>query len=430
MPDRRLRLFISHRSHVPKSRARLEALVKALEAEPESDDQADAVDVLYDKSQIESGTRWRDEIEAMLGECDAAAILVTQEALDSAWVLTESILLRARYDSEYDKHGRQPRFVLLPVVWEAVDREQLEKHPLWHPIDLDEIQFLEASDPAAVAAGLRKRLAALAPQLRPTPLDLIADDIARRLSDSAGTMRLDAVVQNLGVDVPLRVTGRSERLAYAIARWTIAQPPPSLKTVAEALTFLGNDFDASDANHILDSVAPLWVEIDAAAWLLRAVWQRPECRDVALVCRHPKPTLQHYVTRAHLPWRKPELLLLNGVTGGRHDKDVAAELRTEARARFARWRELEDDDLDERLAHVAARLFVGLPLPEDDAIVATIQAKYPALTFVFFVRGDEAAGAAVQRRLKGVEWIVPAHDPGLEADVLADHDAAYLRFGL
>jgi hypothetical protein len=87
---------------------RLRCLVEALQAQP------DPLEVLVDEQHIASGSRWRDEIEGMLVDCDAAEILITADALESAWVLTEATLLRARFDREYNHEARQPGFPLFP----------------------------------------------------------------------------------------------------------------------------------------------------------------------------------------------------------------------------------------------------------------------------------------------------------------------------
>src|SRR5262249_40227297 len=149
--------------------------------------------------------------------------------------------------------------------------------------------------------------------------------------------------------VPFEVSDQHQRLAYAIARWILRQSPPALERMATTLTLLGRAFPADDARQILDLVAPMWVELDAASWFVRAHWQHPDFRDVAIACKRPAQTLKQYVDRAYMPSRSPQFLLLNGVTGGAHGDDVAQELRAVLRRRLKHKRgpQLNDSEIDE-----------------------------------------------------------------------------------
>jgi hypothetical protein len=289
MEGRRLRVFVSHSSHATNALARLEVLVKGLRAG------RNGVEVLFDKEQITEGTRWREVIHAMLAECDAAIILVTPDALKSPWVLKESTILRWRFD-------RDPEFPLLPVVSAKVSRAELEKNRLWDPIDLPAIQYLAGDGPSAIAASVKKRLAPQAARLRPAPLDLLADEITGLLA-KASPMHLRSALESLNERIPFEVSDQHGRLAYAIARWILRQSPPALERMATTLALLGKTFPADDACQILDLVAPMWVELDAASWFIRADWRHPGLRDVAIACKRPAQTLRHYIDRAHLPSR-------------------------------------------------------------------------------------------------------------------------------
>jgi hypothetical protein len=408
-----LRVFLSHSSGTKASLKRVCALAAALEKEP------NAVEVLFDQDQIEPGIRWRKAIEGMLADCEAAVILITKDALKSPWVLAEATLLRARFDRE-----TEPQFPLLPVVL-GVSETQLQKHRVWHPVALDEIQYVKKAVPTALADRIKARLAELAP-VRRSPMDRIVTDIVGVLSKDAMNLPLDEVAQALG-PVPLRVSGAAERFAYAIARWMIGQQPPALMKVADQLLDLGEGFPREDAHRIFQRLVPLWVEVGAASTLLRPAWNQPDCRSVALVCAKPDPTLEHYVTRAHMPRRQPKPLVLNNVTGGDQFEDIARQLREAARERFPEMAEAaeDDDDFDERLATTRAPISVALELPDDDEVVEQLQTRYRALTFIFFLR---ATGDALKRPVMGVEWVDPPHSLDLERQVLEDRGDAFAAF--
>jgi hypothetical protein len=414
--SRLARVFISHSSHGDAAKDRLAKLVAALE------EGAGKVEVSYDSEQIEDGSRWRDVIDAMLVDCDAAVVLVSSDALKSAWVLKEATLLRARYEAEYNKLAKRPGFPLLPVLFDGITTDQLKDHVLWHPLELEAIQFIVGGTPDAIAKRIKCRLDELGESLR-TPLERLAADVAAQLSQPSRALRLEDAVTGLGIPVPPYVTARAERLAYAIARWAIARRPPALEDIAVALGQLGGTFPAEDARLIFETVRPLWVEVDAASWLLRASWRQPDVRDVALACTKPCETVPDYTARAVMPRRPPQFVPLNNVTGGRQVEDIQEELHSELRSRFNSLRNLEAEELDAFLANKARHFCIGLTLPDDD-VVAELQTTYPAPTFIFYVDSADRPLPA------GVALVEPPLDPELERRVLDDRQVAYTMFGL
>jgi hypothetical protein len=415
--SRLARVFISHSSHSEAAKTRLAKLVAALGNAPGK------VEVSYDSEQIEDGSRWRDVIDAMLADCDAAIVLVSNDALESAWVLKEATLLRARYEAEYNAIQKRPDFPLLPVLLDGITVQQLKDHVLWHPLELEAIQFISHETPSAIAKRIKRRLNELSESLRPTPLERLAADVAGRLSQPSLALRLEDAVNELDVPVPPYVTARAQRLAYAIARWAIARRPPALEHIAGALQRLGGAFPAEDAGLIFETVRPLWVEVDAASWLLRAGWRQPEVRDVALACTKPCETVRDYTARAFMPWRPPQFVPLNNVTGGLQVEDIQEELHSELRRRFNSLRDDEPEELDTFLAENAGHLYIGLALPDDD-VVAALQTTYPAPTFIFYVDSADRPLPA------GVALVEPALDPELERRVHKDRRVAYTMFGL
>ena len=252
-----------------------------------------------------------------------------------------------------------------------------------------------------IAASVKKKLAPLAAQLQPAPLDLLADEIVGLLG-KASPKHLLSALNSLNEHVPFEVSDQRQRLAYAFARWILRQSPPALERMATTLTLLGKTFPADDARQILDLVAPMWVELDAASWFVRAHWRHPELpgrRDrlqttrsnLAAVCR----------SGIHAISTHPEFWLLNGVTGGAHSDDVAQELHAVLRRplKDTLGRQLNDSDIDDFLNRTTARLYVALPLPDDRQVVTTLQGRYPHVTFVFFVQPEVCSLMMNQRLL-------------------------------
>lgn len=416
MGDRRPRVFVSHSSHSPDEKDRLEAIVNGLRAGE------DRVDVLYDKAMIHGGDEWRKAISALLWECDAAIILLTPGALDSGWVLREAAFLRSRHD-------RNPEFKLL--AWDGVDRAELENNKLWNPLDLTEIQFVSGNSAAEIATSVKKILAPLAAQLRPTPLDLLAEDIVRCLPEGL-ELHLQSALDSLGEQIPYEIGEQSRRLAYGIARWMVRQPPPALRRVAHTLAKLGNGLPSENAVSILELLAPMWIDPNTAAWFVRANWRHPSCRDVAIVCAKPLTTLKQCVYCANMPDTKPPYLLLNSITGGAQSDDVARELRTVLRPCLKRWLGPAPDDaaIDDLLNDIDYRIYVALELPNDPEVAKALQSLYRRVTFVFYVPLDRYTPDGAPPVPDGVHWVVPPLDPHTEAEMDKDYGIALSRFSI
>jgi hypothetical protein len=414
MGDRRPRVFVSHSSHSPGEMDRLEAIVNGLRAGD------DRVDVLYDKAMIDGGDEWRKVISALLWECDAAIILLTPDALLSGWVLREAAFLRSRHD-------RHPEFKLL--VWANVKKADLKNNKLWNPLDLTDIQFVSGNSPVEIAASVKKILAPLAAQLESTPLDLLAEEIVHYLPKDL-ELHLQAALDSLGEQIPYEIDGQSRRLAYGIARWMLRQPPPALKRVAWTLAKLGNGLPSKNAISILDILAPMWIDPDTAAWFVRAHWQHPSCRDVAIVCANPLITLKQCVYCANMPDAKPRYLLLNNITGGAQSDDVARELRTVLGPCLKPLLGSAPDDaaIDDLLGDIDYRLYVALELPNDLEVAKVLQSMYKRVTFVFYIPPDRYLPDAAPPVPEGVGWVVPPLDPNTEAEMDKDYGIALSRF--
>jgi hypothetical protein len=413
MGGRRLRVFVSHSSHTPDERDRLDAIVNDLRAGD------DGAEVLCDKAQITDGAHWRDVINALLWDCDAAVILLTPSALDSVWVFKEATILRWRHD-------RNPECKLL--VWASVDRSELENNRQWKTLGLTEIQFVSGDSAEQIAASVKTTLAPIAGRCDRTPLDRLADEIVGRLG-SAEESQLQAALNSLNEQIPFDVGDQRRRLGYGIARWILRQPPPALNRLADALAILGRTFPRENALMIIDLVAPLWVDLDTAIWFLRAHWQLPGCRDVAIACREPMTTVRHCIDRAYMPDLSPQCWMLNDITGGAHTDDVVRELRTVVARALKRGPGPRSDDaaIDNFLSKITRRVYIALRLPDDLDVASALQARYPHVTFVFYVP-PECLPDGVPPVVDGVGWVAPPLEPETEDEMYADYVNATVTF--
>jgi hypothetical protein len=105
------RLFISHSSHTPQARQRLDDLAGALEAAAAT--AGAAVKVIYDAEQIERSDDWRQRIAFMLHAAHGGVVLLDDAALASRWVCVEASFLAMRQAVDPD------RFRIFPVSFLA-----------------------------------------------------------------------------------------------------------------------------------------------------------------------------------------------------------------------------------------------------------------------------------------------------------------------
>jgi hypothetical protein len=403
---RRVRLFVSHSSPPGAGTERLATFVAALRSGD------DAVDVLYDAEYITIGDRWRERINAMLAECDAASILLTPEALVSPWVLKEATILAWRAE-------QNTRFPLLPITWAGTTRNDVRNSRLWSPLNVPDLHILAVDDPVAAARQVKAVLAPLRTTRLQAPLDVLAADLNALLA-KAPSEHCAWLWDHLDEERPAGEGDQKAELSRAIARWMLCQPPPALERIAHALMHLGEVFPLDDAYRIIDLIAPLWVELDAAAWFASV---RTHQHDLAIQCRRPSQVLAHYIRMAYLPSRSPRVFLLNGITAGPHADDIAVELRKVLGPLLAKaaGRDLDDAEIDEKLNAVKERPYVALPLPEDRSVIDELRRRYSRVAFVYFAAQDEPEDTS------GIRWVVSRLDPDLEEAVCQDiEDARFL----
>jgi hypothetical protein len=395
---RPVRLFISHSSHAPGSLDALKSLAGELGAR--------GVDVLFDKTQITTGDEWRKVINAMLADCDAAAFVITDDAIDSRWVLKEANILLWRRALSAEK------FLVLPVQYGALDADGLKESQLWD--ELSPLQLGRADTANAAADLIAAKLVPLGEMLEDTPLERMAIEIATHLDGVPKPLLLQALLK---LGEPLPATVEPAEFARAIARWILAQEPPALTRMAEALGSLGERFVTDELVPVLEYVMPLWVDPDAASWLTRPGLRLGKCRGVGIACTRPKETITHFLRRAHVPGHDPGALWLNAVDDGTDADDVERELKEVlSRAMFDRTRrEPRDRDVERQLTQRSR--FVVLQLPEDKSVVETLHDRYGNLRWVFHAPIEPPRPGAAD----AVAWVTPELPAGAEDAVWDDY---------
>jgi hypothetical protein len=236
------RIFVSHSNNDAHSPPYIQEIESVLGAA--------GFDVLVDRSRLQAGAKWRDEIYTWMGLCHGAVILVSDAAIcpDSIWVPRETSILLWR--QTLDKN-----FPVIPVCIGHVTPPDLGRG-VFTDMQLREIQA--GHTPQELASVLRQRLSSLLVQK--TPLETLALRIAellRTVSDAGIEEAAEQIELNLSPWAPhdMRLT-----LALKLLHVPLRDSVRGLEVVAEYV-------DSATADHILSMIAPSWVNLCAARWV-------------------------------------------------------------------------------------------------------------------------------------------------------------------
>lgn len=243
--------------------------------------------VFVDNDALRGGEEWKDVLYRWLADCDAAVVFVSEKALASPWVRREVSLLLWR-------RALGSPLTIVPVLLRDVSREQVEESDL---ADLLALEFVREEVPAvadAMGESLASRIVDRLPDLS-TPLRAAPDGMQAWLDD------IDACLTTVDHDRPLREALRalgaddwhftSIREGRRLLAHQMLGPGLSARIVA-ALRQIARQTSGS-LQRLIDLVAPVWVDGEAARALLPAGGQV----FVLLNARLPE-TARHYVHRA------------------------------------------------------------------------------------------------------------------------------------
>jgi hypothetical protein len=370
------RLFISHSSPTVESGERLLRLKAGIEETAKPDT---PVRVLIDAGQIAGGDDWRQRIAFMLHACHGGVVLIDDAALSSKWVLAEAAFLSLR-----QRAGRG--FPFIPVSF--LDEQDLERarqarkeqlrfltDTAWDVVGLSDIQYVNGKSADQVVASLLEALRAQG-SMRPmvSPADRLADQLAPKFAE-AGQGALRALADEMRDASTYQPRDDKERAALAVVQHMLGCG--RLTSALRRMDGLGSAFPATRRLEILDELSPLPLPAEAAAMLTR----RRESGGYAhavLRTEIPSFTVPLYVRRAHLALMPPPSFAIANTLGS--FADLQASLRLEWRRRHGG--QLTDDQVDERLNAPDLDLYVWVPGPLDDDVLAGLEDAYPRIAFI------------------------------------------------
>lgn len=373
--------------------------------------------VLFDREMLGGGMVWRPILHRWLGECDAAVILFSPDALDSDWVLKEVTILSWR-------KSLGSRLRVVPVLV-GCERASVVNRRAYKPLDLENLQFrqLDGTCPAPQAAEkladqVVEDLAGVLPDAAAVPLQEWLRTLALLLGKVDPVDHLQAAAELLGIDASARA--RFDDLPLTVAHQLLHTP---LSDSYPAFKKLRRGLDRDYFRYLADLVVPTWVSVEAAA-KLSGVIARPPGRRQLTINSEKEPTGRHYLQRATCgAVESADIVTVSEVTGADDEEELLS------RYERALWDEacIDSGPVDRGLLRKAfnapnVRMYImlktaatraillpsdgGTSLLEDELVDA-----YKRTTFVFLTR-DRALWDASD--VAGLEQITPELSPESE----------------
>jgi hypothetical protein len=368
----RPRIFISHSS---ADNALTEQVAQALRTPA---DGGTGYELLVDLDVLQPGTPWPRQLHEMMARCEAAIVLLTPFAVQSAWVLKETTILTWRLSLE-------PSFRLFPVRFPQVTRAELEAKG-FAPLFLTRVQEVPDTDPAAIARFVRGVVGE--PVRGNTPMDRLTGrliDLFREVGDHT----LREIAERLRVERPAWNPNRDLRQQYVdeIASRIVREDLGGFGGIHELIDTLSYSPRLDPIKQIFRILSPYWVDAEAAGRLpalLEAEPRRAAAINGAYVGTF---TADMYVRKAFPLSSRYDVWPIAGGTPGRILDHVTEEICSHVRQREPSAG--TNEAIVDRLARRSRTVFVVVPPPHPDRQELTaIQDRFPRLTFLLWT-GDE-----------------------------------------
>ena len=393
-------IFISHSAKEPASLALLDALEGALTAL--------GFEVLLDRTRLQAGQLWRQEIHTWMSRCHGAVILFSKNAYDdSDWVLKEATILSWRL-------ALDPQFTLVPVLFPPVEGPWLSKGR-YEPLALGEVQAIDSRIAGDVVSRILARLTPLLRACPQTPLDDVLFDIAALLRGVAPAA-LQSIAVKLGKTIPWDpAADTADQFAREILHVDLAR-------VKDVMLELQPSIGIDAAVKIVEYVAPYCIDPMIAAPVARVALRDPATppRDAVALNATDADVGNLHIQRARqrrLPW-----IVIPVVAGG--GADHAGSYLRQIREEMSRREDLHDIGVRPALAKAVmnrARLdgdpyFILLQTYVGPAVLKTLRAEFPDCTLVVLT-GDSGT-AAYEKKNAGVWLLRPLLDRDAEIDLI------------
>ncbi|QSQ24125.1 toll/interleukin-1 receptor domain-containing protein [Pyxidicoccus parkwayensis] len=368
--------------------------------------------VLLDKDELRLSQDWRSTLNAWIGGCDAAVLLLSEAALKSSYVAYEVSLLSYRHASE------QGRFKLIPVYLPPVTMEQVDGSPL-APARVADVQSIRADVPQGEA--IQRILDHLVAHV---PSQSVADWHTRRLGGVLAKVQpgeLESAVLRMGS--PLEPWTPGMELPMRVALGLMAAGLE--KATLGVRVFRSRLQGIAAIEEVMTLIATSWVDCRSAA----EIGKCEEKSGLLALNGDDSRTAWLYVVRSFdMPlgdsWR---VAMVDGVVGDGGLDELIRMVRTALAYKL----NVPPEKVDETVRNitecrepvfVAVRLSV-LMLPA----LAKLRAEFPGVTF-FLLTGGEQLSEELARQA-GITMLHPLLEPGIEQPfwLLYDKKLTYLK---
>jgi len=375
-------IFISHSARKDREAyATLTAVKRYLET--------NGFDVLIDETRIDGGEEWRNCINTWLAHCHGAVILLTEKALNSAWVQKEAAILSWR-----KSRSTAQEFKLLPVLLgiSAEDVKNSRKFGVLELVDYQDLMNLKG-------LALAKKLATLLEPLRQlqltTPRQLAEAKLASQLRAVAGQPGLlNTVIARLNEDSggwePNKdLAGKTARL--------LLQAPLSRVVSENALEPLKQALTREALQIVVGMLRASWIDLLIAAVFVQVMGRPEGARAAALNGSELNFTELSLFARANGgidDWKVVHISDRTGEDqGGSFVAQATAELksRTQARDRDELLRRLKIFLRANPILIVLPPIEDRMPPPDEGEINRLLQ-EYPSCTY-FVLSGAKPLAA-------------------------------------
>lgn len=247
-----IKLFISHSSKTDKNKNFLAQLCDSLDTT--------TIDVLVDQ-EMGPGKEWFRRLYDYMWECHAAVILLSEAALeDSEWVKAEAAILGAR-------RRWNENFTLILVPLDGITLKQIEQHPFFNAIRLNDFNFVTVSQEAGQVAEVIKGLLDKY-QTDATPFDTMLTLIKEILTPI--NKQIPAAIDRTLKKLAPNFKPRSDDPLDSLIRVLLRDPQHVFNNIRTLFIELSHLLDKDQAYKILDIVKGHWVHPNAATSLSKS----------------------------------------------------------------------------------------------------------------------------------------------------------------
>jgi hypothetical protein len=412
------RVFVSHYTEIPRHKEFLERMCTELEKE--------GFEILVDKDGTTIKDPWPIKLLRDLGTCDAAVVLLNEQALTVDNIYTESALLRWRYWSEKD-------FKLIPICFGKNTIKKLGIG-LWTQLEFSETEIINDLAESDVLESIKQKLSPLKKSShRQSKTERREYELAKCF-ETADEQYLKNALVEIGEHSGHKTT--QFPIARRLAREVLIAGPG---TFSHLLRNVAKGVESELLRFILEFISPSWVDLQTAGIISKVKHKKYPDRIFYLNGRFADTGKMFIRQACHTDDLKLEWSIIEvmGKAGENALQGTLHEIRMELIEKVGDT-DIDSSDTDvekvdafinETLSQTKDLygpvfvLFLS-PLAEDGELIELVRRTYPDLV-IFILTGS----AEITAQIKNSYTLKPLLDPNLEERALNDYrkNTALLR---